>query len=105
MTYNTDRTNLRKRGNTWWFRKTWTDIAGIRHAYEKSLQTHSLTVARDCQDEIMGRWDEVVAGDDFDYAPLDHRTAVLHKIWHKASEGSIQHIRILAELGCLDDDD
>ena len=40
---------------------------------------------------------------DFDYAPPDHRTAVLHKIWHKASEGSIQHIRILAELGCLDD--
>ena len=40
---------------------------------------------------------------DFDFAPPDLRTAVLHKIWHRASEGSIQHIKILAELGCLDD--
>jgi len=32
---------------------------------------------------------------DFDFAPPDHRTAVLHKIWQRASEGSIQHIKIL----------
>ena len=42
---------------------------------------------------------------DFDFAPPDLRTAVLHKIWHRASEGSIQHIKILAELGCLDEDE
>ena len=42
---------------------------------------------------------------DFDFAPPDLRTAVLHKIWHRASEGSIQHIKILAELGCLNEDE
>ena len=42
---------------------------------------------------------------DFDFAPPDYRVAVLQKIWHRASEGSIQHIRILAELGCLDEDE
>jgi len=42
---------------------------------------------------------------DFDFDAPDHRTAVLHTIWHRASEGSIQHIRILAELGCLDEDE
>ena len=42
---------------------------------------------------------------DFDFAPPDLRIAVLHKIWHRASEGSIQHIKILAELGCLDEAD
>ena len=93
MTYNTDRTNLRKRGNTWWFRKTWTDIAGIRHAYEKSLQTHSLTVARDCQDEIMGRWDEVVAGDDFDWSWEGNynRTTVKERRLDEAVKKYIKH--------------
>ena len=42
---------------------------------------------------------------DFDFAPPDFRIAVLQKIWHRASEGSIQHIKILAELGCLDEDE
>ena len=42
---------------------------------------------------------------DFDFVPPDKKTAVLHTIWLRASEGSIQHIRILAELGCLDEDE
>jgi hypothetical protein len=42
---------------------------------------------------------------DWQFEAPDHRTAVLHTIWHRASEGSIQHIRILAELGCLDEDE
>ena len=53
MTYKTDRKNLIKRGNTWWFRKAWRDKNGMRHWFQKSLKTHSLTVARDNQDEIM----------------------------------------------------
>jgi len=28
---------------------------------------------------------------------------VLNQIWFQASEGSIGHIKILAELGCLDE--
>ena len=67
MTYNTDRKNLIKRDNTWWFRKTYTDKNGVRHWFQKSLKTHSLPVARKHHDEIMGRWDEVVAGDDFEW--------------------------------------
>ena len=42
---------------------------------------------------------------DWQFVAPDHRTAVLLTIWHRASEGSIQHIRILAELGCLDEDE
>ena len=68
MTYKTDRKNLIKRGNTWWFRKAWRDKNGTRHWFQKSLKTHSLPVARKHHDEIMGRWDEVVAGDDFDWS-------------------------------------
>jgi len=29
---------------------------------------------------------------------------VLQEIWQRASEGSIGHIKILAELGCLDEE-
>ena len=68
MTYKTDRKNLRKRKGTWYFRRSWRDQIGNRHEYAKSLQTHSLTVARKRHDEIMGRWGEVVAGDDFDWS-------------------------------------
>ena len=68
MTYKTDRKNLRKRKGTWYFRRGWRDQSGNRHEYTKSLQTHSLSRARRHQDEIMGRWDEVVAGDDFDWS-------------------------------------
>ena len=32
------------------------------------------------------------------------KEAVLHKIWYEASMGSISHIKMLAELGCLDKD-
>ena len=42
---------------------------------------------------------------EFDFVETDYRTTVLHTIWRRASEGSIQHIRILAELGCLDEDE
>jgi len=68
MTYNTDRKNMSKRGKTWWFRKYYRDNTGNRVQYQKSLQTHTLTIGRKRHDEIMGRWDEVVAGDDFDWS-------------------------------------
>ncbi len=41
---------------------------------------------------------------DFDYIAPTYRLAVLHTIWHRASEGSMPHIKVLAELGCLDHD-
>ena len=34
--------------------------------------------------------------------PYKERT--LERVWIEASKGNIQHIKILAELGCLDDD-
>lgn len=34
----------------------------------------------------------------------NYKDEVLFQIWNKASKGSISHITILAELGCLDDD-
>jgi|TARA_A100001201_G_scaffold135059_1_gene123084 hypothetical protein len=34
----------------------------------------------------------------------NYKEYVLERIWYEASEGSIQHIRILAELGCLDEE-
>jgi hypothetical protein len=33
-----------------------------------------------------------------------YKEEVLERIWYEASNGSIGHIRMLAELGCLDDD-
>jgi len=42
-----------------------------------------------------------VDGWGLDYTNKD---AVLNKIWYMATEGSIGHIKILAELGCLDED-
>ena len=42
-----------------------------------------------------------VDGWGLDYTNKD---AVLNKIWFMASEGSIGHIKILAEQGCLDED-
>ena len=33
-----------------------------------------------------------------------NKETVLERIWFEAGMGSIQHIKILAELGCLDDD-
>ena len=68
MTYKTDRKNLSKRGNTWWFRRYWRDANGKRYGYQKSLQTHTLTIARRRHDEIMGRWDEITADDDFEWS-------------------------------------
>ena len=35
----------------------------------------------------------------------DYRTEVLERIWYEASNGSVAHIRMLAEIGCLDDED
>ena len=93
MTYKTDRKNLIKRGNTWWFRKAWRDKNGMRHWFQKSLKTHSLTVARDNQDEIMGRWDEVVAGDDFDWSweGKYNRTTVKERRLDEVVERYIKH--------------
>jgi len=34
-----------------------------------------------------------------------YRHQVLHRIWYEASNGSIGHIKILAELGCLDEEE
>ena len=34
----------------------------------------------------------------------NYKNEVLERIWYEASTGSIQHIKILAELGCLDDE-
>ena len=33
-----------------------------------------------------------------------NKETVLERIWFEAGMGYIQHIKILAELGCLDDD-
>jgi hypothetical protein len=33
----------------------------------------------------------------------DSKDAVLQEIWYRASEGSIAHFKVLAELGCLDE--
>jgi hypothetical protein len=35
----------------------------------------------------------------------DYRTEVLERIWYEASNGSVAHIRMLAEIGCLDEED
>ena len=35
--------------------------------------------------------------------PVTWRDAVIDRIWYEASEGSIPHIRLLAETGCLDE--
>ena len=35
----------------------------------------------------------------------DSKDAVLQEIWYRASEGSITHFKVLAELGCLDAED
>ena len=68
MKYKTDRKNLRKKDNTYQFRKSWRDETGARKWYTKSLQTSVLTIARKRQEEIYGRWNEVVAGDDFSWS-------------------------------------
>ena len=68
MTYKTDRKNLTKRNGTWLFRKSWRDDNGNRHEFAKSLQTKNLTIARKRQEEIYGRWNEVVAGNDFSWS-------------------------------------
>jgi site-specific recombinase XerD len=93
MTYNTDRKNLIKRDNTWWFRKTYTDKNGVRHWFQKSLKTHSLPVARKHHDEIMGRWDEVVAGDDFEWKWEGeyNRTTVKERRLDEVVEKYIKH--------------
>ena len=35
----------------------------------------------------------------------NYKDEVLFQIWNKATRGSISHIQILANLGCLDDED
>ena len=42
--------------------------------------------------------------DGWGFVDKNYKEAVLNKIWYMASEGSIGHIKILAELGCLDED-
>ena len=44
-------------------------------------------------------WDSLgISGDTY-------KDEVLKRIWYEASNGSISHIKILAEIGCLDDDE
>jgi len=43
-----------------------------------------------------GNWGE--------YKPENSKDSILYRIWYEAESGSIAHIRMLAELGCLDDD-
>jgi integrase len=81
---------------------------GKMQQYQKSLQTHSLSVARRHHDEIMKFWDEVVAGDEFEWSwEGEHaRTTVKERrldavvdeyIKHKQADGlvdsSIKRIR------------
>ena len=93
MTYKTDRKNMSKRGKTWWFRKYYRDNTGNRVQYQKSLQTHTLTIGRKRHDEIMGRWDEVVAGDDFDWSweGEHNRTTVKERRLDAVVEKYIKH--------------
>ena len=39
-----------------------------------------------------------------DWGNTTNKESVLERIWFEAGMGNIQHIKILAELGCLDDD-
>ena len=93
MTYKTDRTNLRKKGNTYQFRKDWRDENGVRKCYIKSLQTSILTIARKRQEEIYGRWNEIVAGDDFSWSwqGQHNRTTLKEKRLDEAVKQYIKH--------------
>jgi len=93
MKYKTDRKNLRNRKGTWFFRKCWRDENGVKKEYSKSLKTKTLTIARKRQDEILGRWDEVVSGADFEWSWLGDtsRTTVKEKRIDEAVEKYINH--------------
>tara|TARA_R110002020_G_scaffold202413_1_gene405564 strand:+ start:5926 stop:6282 length:357 start_codon:yes stop_codon:yes gene_type:complete len=45
--------------------------------------------------------------DAWDLAPTkeNYKDEVLDRIWYEASNGSVAHIRMLAEIGCLDEED
>ena len=45
--------------------------------------------------------------DSWDIVPMkeSYKDEVLDRIWYEASNGSVAHIRMLAELGCLDEED
>ena len=45
--------------------------------------------------------------DSWDIVPMkeNYKDEVLDRIWYEASNGSVAHIRMLAELGCLDEED
>ena len=45
-------------------------------------------------------WDDLLG----DSSEQNLKDAVLHRIWKEAKNGSIQHINLLASLGCLDAD-
>ncbi len=93
MTYKTDRKNLRKRGNTWGFRKDWRDKNGKLCYYTKTLATNSLTIARRRHDEIMSRIDEVKAGGDFEWSweGEHNRTTVKERRLDAVVEKYIKH--------------
>ena len=93
MTYKTDRKNLSKRKQTWWFRKYYRDAQGNRHGFQVSLKTHKLSVARNYQDEIMGRWKEIVDGETFSWKweGKKNRTTVKERRLDQAVEKYIKH--------------
>jgi hypothetical protein len=49
--------------------------------------------------EKKNAWD--ISGMDKD----NYKDEVTERIWYEASKGSVAHIRMLAELGCLDEED
>ena len=91
--YKTDRKNLRKRGNTWGFRKDWRDKNGKLCYYTKTLATTSLTIARRRHDEIMSRIDEVIAGARFEWSweGAYARTTVKERWLDEVVERYIKH--------------
>ena len=93
MTYKADRKNLWKRNNQWYFRKAWRDANGNRKWYITKLDTVSLSIARKRLDEIMGRWNEVMNGAEFEWSWQGeyHRTTVKEKRLDQVVEQYIKH--------------
>ena len=67
---------------------------GRPHKYLKLKQ--SLDVY---SQQTYSEWSNYVRGGGSTY-----KERVIHEIWSHASQGSIAHIKLLAELGCLDAD-
>ena len=93
MTYKKDRKNLRRRFNKYNFRKSWRDENGNLKSFSVTLDTTSLTVARKRAGEILGRWDEVKAGTEFEWSWQGeyNRTTVMERRLDDAIQKYIKH--------------